>query len=190
LVLARLGPRQFWEWSSKNSRGKSCLAAAGAAACPLASSSPSSSSRCAVAARSRDFSVAGKPLAVHRRLPRRRVFPSTLPRIPKIPVREDPRRSFSPASPSPPTPREHRAVAIFAASFLFFRDCPPPSFLSVSSLSEETATPIENRARVTFATTRGDRLAAPLIIHTRSLASDGGLLIQLTTQTTTRSTFF
>lgn len=32
LVLARLGPRQFWEWSSKNSRGKSCLCAAAATA--------------------------------------------------------------------------------------------------------------------------------------------------------------
>ena len=27
LVLARLDPAQFWEWSSKNSRGKSCSAA-------------------------------------------------------------------------------------------------------------------------------------------------------------------
>lgn len=32
LVLARLDPRQFWEWSSKNSRGKSCLCAAAATA--------------------------------------------------------------------------------------------------------------------------------------------------------------
>lgn len=55
-----------------------------------------------------------------------------------------------------------------------------PFFVSPSR--EEVATSIKNRARGTFATTRSDRLAAPLIIHTRSRASDGGLLIQFTTQ--------
>lgn len=35
LVLARLGPRQFWEWSSKNSRGKSCPLCCRAAAARL-----------------------------------------------------------------------------------------------------------------------------------------------------------
>lgn len=50
LVLARLGPRQFWEWSSKNSRGKSCplllllLLLPLEYSCPLAASSSSSSS--------------------------------------------------------------------------------------------------------------------------------------------------
>lgn len=84
------------------------------------------------------------------------------------------------------------AYANSPSSWLFSRRTPVPSFflsfvlhlpLSVFLYpKKKIATPIENRARGTFATTRGDRLAAPLIIHTRSLASDGGLLIQLTTQ--------
>lgn len=68
LVLARLGPRQFWEWSSKNSRGKSCLLPL--SSCPLASSSSSSSSSSPSArrgiARSRGSPFAFSALAVPR----------------------------------------------------------------------------------------------------------------------------
>lgn len=71
LVLARLGPRQFWEWSSKNSRGKSCLLLL--SSCPLASSSSSSSSSSSPSAR-RGIAASrhrGSPLSRYHRHRRR-----------------------------------------------------------------------------------------------------------------------
>lgn len=195
MVLARLGPRQFWEWSSKNSRGKSCLLPL--SSCPLASSSSSSSSSSPSArrgiARSRGSPFAFSALAVpwsssslsstaYRVTDRR---PSRHPRYSVVFV------VFADASFRMPSACANSPSLRLALS----RGTPPSFFLSFVlplclSLSpifffvlrRKSATPIENRARGTFATTRGDRLAAPLIIHTRSLASDGGLLIQLTTQ--------
>jgi len=74
-----------------------------------------------------------------------------------------------------------RNFAIFAVAFP--KDTSVFLHFSLCFLyPEKKPTPIENRARGTFATTRGDRFAASLIIHTRSLTSDVGLLIQLTTQ--------
>lgn len=61
-------------------------------------------------------------------------------------------------------------TSVVRVQALFLRRTLSPRLLSrPPAWRRKRDTPIENRARVTFATTRGDRLAAPLIIHTRSL---------------------
>lgn len=196
MVLARLGPRQFWEWSSKNSRGKSCLLPL--SSCPLASSSSSSSSSSPSArrgiARSRGSPFAFSALAVPWSSSS---LPSTAYRVTDVVhlvIRDIPWSSWFSRTRAFGChqrarirhlcgwlfPEGRRPLSFSLSFFLFVSLSLSPIFFFV--LRRKSATPIENRARGTFATTRGDRLAAPLIIHTRSLASDGGLLIQLTTQ--------
>lgn len=168
LVLARLGPRQFWEWSSKNSRGKSCLCAAAATA----------------AAEQLPALLLLRP---HRRRRRRRVAASRSsryrPGLDNVVIVLPSWSSSSSSSVSRPRDfRGHPRRARIRRDYLLGEKVSLfSSLLSLSWRNRDTL--IENRARGTFATTRGDRLAAPLIIYTRSRASDGGLLIQLAAAT-------